>query len=271
MHGGWWSCRAASTCTATSSGPRSTRRGKCVPSKNAAASRALALTDAQRHDGKRAQHVCDRIQVRGAGLYDRVRRGDSPAFARHAHEEFADTPCIDKGFYILMGNNQYLMRSIQQEEPRRSRRSWAGCSDRRKSYAAKIVNPGGVEVWKNHPSGNVADIDSPVDHFGVTPRQIIARWPRRSTSLHLPHPVHIHANNLGLPGNWTTTLETMKVLEGHRGHMTHIQFHSYGGGAGNEDTFSSKVARARRLRERPPQPDGRRGAGDLRRDDQHDG
>ena len=40
-----------------------------------------------------------------------------PLSARHAHEEFADTPCIDKGFYVLMGNNHYLMRSIQQGEP----------------------------------------------------------------------------------------------------------------------------------------------------------
>ena len=38
----------------------------------------------------------------------------APLAARHAHEEFADTPCIDKGFYTLMGNNHYLMRSIQQ-------------------------------------------------------------------------------------------------------------------------------------------------------------
>ena len=37
-------------------------------------------------------------------------------------------------------------------------------------------------------------------------------------------------NNLGMPGNWTTTLATMEALEGRRGHMTHIQFHSYGGG-----------------------------------------
>ena len=111
-----------------------------------------------------------------------------------------------------------------------------------KSYAAKLVNPGGVEVWKCHPSGNVADIDSPVDHFGVTPRQIIRSVAQAVDELKLPHPVHIHANNLGLPGNWATTLETMKVLEGHRGHMTHIQFHSYGGGIENEDSFSSKVA-----------------------------
>ena len=36
-----------------------------------------------------------------------------PLGARHAHEEFADTPCIDKGFYVLVGNNQYIMQAIQ--------------------------------------------------------------------------------------------------------------------------------------------------------------
>ena len=30
--------------------------------------------------------------------------------------------------------------------------------------------------------------------------------------LGLPHPVHIHCNNLGLPGNWRTTLATMEAL-----------------------------------------------------------
>ncbi len=165
-----------------------------------------------------------------------------PLSARHAHEEFQDTPCIDKGFYILVGNNQYLMRSIEQDEPQKVKAFLGWLLGSAKSYAAKLVNPGGVEVWKNHPSGNVAHIDSPVDHFGVTPRQIIRSVAQAVDELALPHPVHIHANNLGLPGNWTTTLETMKVLEGHRGHMTHIQFHSYGGGLENEDTFSSKVA-----------------------------
>jgi formylmethanofuran dehydrogenase subunit A len=165
-----------------------------------------------------------------------------PLSAWHAHEEFQDTPCIDKGFYILVGNNQYLMRSIQQGEQEKVKALIGWLLSSAKSYAAKLVNPGGVEVWKNHPSGNVANIDSPVDHFGVTPRQIIRSVAQAVDELGLPHPVHIHANNLGLPGNWATTLETMKVLEGHRGHMTHIQFHSYGGGIENEDSFSSKVA-----------------------------
>ena len=165
-----------------------------------------------------------------------------PLAARHAHEEFADTPCIDKGFYILMGNNHYLMRSIQQGEPEKVKALVGWLLTATKSYAAKIVNPGGVEMWKSRAAGNVETVDSLVDHFGVTPRQIIRSVAQAVDELKLPHAVHIHANNLGLPGNWTTTLETMKLLESHRGHLTHIQFHSYGGGAGDEDTFSSRVA-----------------------------
>src|SRR3990172_4606856 len=42
-----------------------------------------------------------------------------PLAARHAHEEFEDTPCIDKGFYILVGNNHYIMRAIQQKDPQK--------------------------------------------------------------------------------------------------------------------------------------------------------
>jgi formylmethanofuran dehydrogenase subunit A len=59
--------------------------------------------------------------------------------------------------------------------------------------------------------------------------------------LHLPHAVHIHCNQLGIPGNWTTTLETMRALEGRRAHLTHIQFHSYGGGPDDQGTFCSKT------------------------------
>jgi formylmethanofuran dehydrogenase subunit A len=57
--------------------------------------------------------------------------------------------------------------------------------------------------------------------------------------LGLPHSIHIHANRLGVPGNYRVTLETMRALEGKRVHMAHVQFHSYGG----EDwtSFTSKA------------------------------
>ncbi len=164
-----------------------------------------------------------------------------PLSARHAHEEFDDTPCIDKGFYVLMGNNHYIMRSIQRNEPQQLKAFVAWLLGAAKGYAPKLVNPGGVEMWKNRASGNVHGVDDLVDYYNVTPRQIIREVARAADELRLPHSVHIHSNNLGMPGNWQTTLETMKALEGHRGHMTHIQFHSYGGGDADESTFNSKV------------------------------
>lgn len=165
-----------------------------------------------------------------------------PLGARHAHEEFEDTPCIDKGFYVLMGNNHYVMQSIQRNEPDRLKAFIGWLLASTKGFGTKLVNPGGVEVWKSHQAGNVDGLHQKVDHFGITPLQIIQGVSKAVDELHLPHSVHIHCNNLGMPGNWTTTLETMKALEGHRGHITHAQFHSYGGGDADENTFNSKVA-----------------------------
>jgi formylmethanofuran dehydrogenase subunit A len=166
----------------------------------------------------------------------------APLAARHAHDEFADTPCIDKGFFALMGNNHYIMRAIQRREPEKLKAFVGWLLHAAKAYAAKLVNPGGIENWKNRQAGNVKDLDSVVDHFGVTPRQIIAAVAAAVDELRLPHAVHIHTVNLGLPGNWSTTLETMKLLDGRRGHMAHIQFHSYDGADADETSFGSKVA-----------------------------
>ncbi len=165
-----------------------------------------------------------------------------PLGARHAHEEFEDTPCIDKGFYVLMGNNHYVMQSLQRNEPEQLKGFIGWLLSSIKGFGTKLVNPGGVEVWKSHQAGNVSSLHQKVDHFGITPLQIIQGVAKAVDELHLPHSVHIHCNNLGMPGNWTTTLETMKALEGHRGHITHAQFHSYGGGDADENTFNSKVA-----------------------------
>src|SRR5690606_17098382 len=37
----------------------------------------------------------------------------TPLGARHAHHELEDTPCLDKGVFILMGNNQYALECIE--------------------------------------------------------------------------------------------------------------------------------------------------------------
>lgn len=164
-----------------------------------------------------------------------------PLSARHAHEELADTPILDKGFYVLMGNNHYVLRQIAAGNYGRLRDFAAWLLGAAKAYAIKLVNPGGVEIWKEQAGGNATNLDDPVPAFGVTPRQIIQNLAQVAMDLQLPHPVHIHCNNLGLPGNWATTLETMRCLEGRRAHLTHIQFHSYGGDPDDQRTFCSEA------------------------------
>lgn len=163
-----------------------------------------------------------------------------PLGARHAHEEFHDTPIIDKGFFLLFGNNHYVLKQTAANEPERLRAFVAWLLSAGKGYAVKLVNPGGVEVWKQG-GDNIHELDERVGTFAVTPRQILVSLAQTAMDLGLPHPVHIHCNNLGLPGNWRTTLATMQALEGRRAHLTHIQFHSYGGEANDQSKFRSQV------------------------------
>ena len=80
-----------------------------------------------------------------------------PLGARHAHEEFEDTPCLDKGFYVLMGNNHYVMKSIQENEPQKLQGVYRLVAFAiAKGFAPKLVNPGGVEVWKHQTGGQRA-------------------------------------------------------------------------------------------------------------------
>src|SRR5580658_7655368 len=162
-----------------------------------------------------------------------------PLGARHTHEEFHDMPVIDKGFLVLIGNNHYALRQIKENNHERLRNFAGWLLNAVKGYGLKVVNPGGVEIWKGGNSGHTTGLDTSVTPFDVTPRQIVAAIAQTAIDLGLPHPVHIHCNQLGVPGNWTTTLETMKALEGRRAHLTHIQFHSYGGGLDDQGTFCS--------------------------------
>src|SRR2546430_2737191 len=78
----------------------------------------------------------------------------------------------DKGFFLLFGNNHYVLRQIAAGEPEKLRAFVAWVLGSAKGYAVKLVNPGGVEMWKGG-ADNVHSLDEKVDFFGVTPRQII--------------------------------------------------------------------------------------------------
>jgi formylmethanofuran dehydrogenase subunit A len=166
-----------------------------------------------------------------------------PIFARHTLEELHDTPIIDKGFYALLGNNVLLFKLLEKgrREEFRNAVAWLLCAS--KAYAAKLVNPGGDEAWKGRRNGNVTQLDEKIESFDLTPRQVIGALIEAVDELGLPHPAHIHCNNLGHSGNFETTLETMRIADGHRAHITHIQFHSYGHAAGKSSSDPTSKAR----------------------------
>jgi formylmethanofuran dehydrogenase subunit A len=154
----------------------------------------------------------------------------APITARHTHAEFDDTPIVDGGFFVLLGNDEYLLRQVESGERDRARDYAAWMIGATGAYAIKIVNPGGVQAWKSGQR-NLTEIDQPLGSSRVTPRAILETLTDAANTLRLPHPVHIHCNNLGVPGNVATTLETMEALDGRRAHYTHLQFHCYGKGA----------------------------------------
>jgi formylmethanofuran dehydrogenase subunit A len=148
--------------------------------------------------------------------------------AKHTHEELNDTPIIDKASCLLMANNEIVLDLLETGEFDRAKHVVAWLIWAAKVYGVKAVNPGGVTAWKW--GKDAKQLHEPVHGYGkVTPAQIISRLAQIVDQLGLPHPLHLHCNNLGAPGNVATTLETMKTLEGYRAHMAHLQFHAYGG------------------------------------------
>jgi formylmethanofuran dehydrogenase subunit A len=160
-----------------------------------------------------------------------------PLFARHVHEEMRDTPIIDEGAYPVFGNNWFVLEYLKNKELENTAAYCAWLLKMTRGFAIKLVNPGGTEAWGW--GLNCLQVTDPVPYFDITPEEIIKGLIDANEMLGLPHSIHVHGNNLGNPGNYTTTLDTLKLAAGHKAknkfgrdqvmHHTHIQFHSYGG------------------------------------------
>ena len=163
-----------------------------------------------------------------------------PLTARHVLEEMYDTPIIDNGFYVLLGNNLFLQSLIAEGRKEEFKEAVAWWLNASKAYTVKLVNPGGDEPWKGHKNLNVKDIDDTSKVVDLSPRKVIDAFIDVVHELGLPHPPHIHCNNLGHTGNFDTTLETMKTAGDRRLHVAHIQFNSYAGEMGKSPKSGSK-------------------------------
>lgn len=161
------------------------------------------------------------------------------ANARQAHMEMADTPMVDKGAYVLLGNDDFLLRALRDKrDPAFIRDYVAWTLNSAQAMAIKVVNPGGINAFKFNQ--RKLDLDEQNSGYGVTPRDILLALANAVREVGTAHPLHIHGCNLGVPGNFETTLNTINALDGLRAHLTHVQFHSYG--AEGDRKFSSGAA-----------------------------
>jgi formylmethanofuran dehydrogenase subunit A len=156
-----------------------------------------------------------------------------PLKARHTHEELNDTPIIDKAAYPLLSDCWFVLERLAKDMIEECAAYVAWTIKATKGYAIKLVNPGGLEAWGF--GGNMRNIDDTVPYFNITPREIIQGLCKVNQLLNMPHTIHVHTNNLGKPGNYITTLETMKSVENLAKddkpviHVTHCQFSAFKG------------------------------------------
>lgn len=159
--------------------------------------------------------------------------------ARQAHLEMGDTPMIDKGGYAMLGNDDYFLRLLSQQADQKTINDYvAWVLHATQTIGIKVVNPGGISAFKFNQRRQ--DLDQVHSFYQVTPRRILQALSRAVHDLGIAKPLHVHCNNLGVAGNFQTTLDTMGASDGIPMHLTHIQFHSYG--TEGDKKFSSAAA-----------------------------
>ena len=158
-----------------------------------------------------------------------------PLETRHTHEELDDIPILDKGCFPLLDSNWFVLDYLQNKEYEKCATFVGWIMDAIKGYAVKIVDPGVAEAW-GWGRGVGLCLDDPILGYNLTPREIVRGLCKVNSMLKLPHPIHVHCNRLGFPGNYTCTIDTMDAVSD-LGlnvdfpviHITHVQFTGYAG------------------------------------------
>ncbi len=182
------------------------------------------------------------------GYTTAVEAASPPIGSPHTHEELDAIPVVDKAALPVFGNWHFVFKYVAERDREKMKAFIAWALERTKGFGVKVVNPGGVEAWMY--GGNVRDLDDEVPKWGVTPREIITELVKANEELNLPHSVHLHCNNLGVPGNYQTTVETIKLVSGIKNdsrqvlHVTHVQFNAYAGSSWRDvSSGAAEIAR----------------------------
>jgi len=162
-----------------------------------------------------------------------------PHQALQAHLELSDIPIIDKGTLTVLGNDDFLLSLLRDGEGPTAVADYVASSvGASNGLGVKCINAGGATAFKFN--ARTFSLDDVVPFYGLTSRKIVKSLQRAVQDLKIPHPLHLHANNLGIPGNVSTAIATIGAACGERLHFAHLQFYAYG--SEGEKGFSSAAA-----------------------------
>jgi formylmethanofuran dehydrogenase subunit A len=163
----------------------------------------------------------------------------SPHYALHAHLELADIPIIDKAILTVLGNDDFLLSLLHSNESAAAVEDYVAWTlGMSRGLGIKVVNAGGAAAFKENV--RTFSFDDVVPWYGVSSRAIVKALQHAVNALGVPHPLHVHCNNLGLAGNAATALTTIAAAEDLPLHLAHLQFYGYG--KEGERGFSSAAA-----------------------------
>lgn len=168
----------------------------------------------------------------------------SPSNALHTHLELADIPIIDKATLSILGNDDFLLSMIRDNASPSmidDYVAWTVSSSR--SLGVKVINAGAAAAFKENV--RTFSFDDIVPSYGLSSRKIVKTLQASVGRLGVPHPLHVHCNNLGVAGSAMTAAETIRAAEGKPLHLAHLQFYGYG--TEGKRKFSSEAARLAEL------------------------
>ena len=126
-----------------------------------------------------------------------------------------------------MGNDDQLLELLRQREGKAAVRDLVALSvATSRGLGVKCINAGGASAFKDGMLNLSLDEEIPV--YGLTTRKIMNALLDAVEEIGVPHPLHVHANNLGIPGADDSFVATMEAAEGRRIHFAHAQFYAYG-------------------------------------------
>jgi formylmethanofuran dehydrogenase subunit A len=150
-----------------------------------------------------------------------------PHHSLHAHLELADIPILDKGILTVLGDDDFLLSLLRDGANKSAIADYAAAMlASSRGLGIKSINPGGSVAFQDN--ARTFDLDDVVPAYGVTSRKIFLALQQAVVDLGIPHPLHLHINNLGVPGNVETALKTIAAAGDKPLHIAHIQFYSYG-------------------------------------------